>query len=170
MLRAFDSIFLKFMTGCFFSVVVLSFSLASCKQSLAKKNEEIVQKAMPEMLVQKDSLVVAFQGVKQEFEALKSKVAQVPATILEQPENAKLSNQIKTIIAKSGTLDEKIPQIEAKLEALKRMNMDAPSETVEQEIAVLKELLQMQKGRTNNYLEFYKKLAVQLDSIQKTPK
>lgn len=170
MFRAFDSVFLKFIAGCFFTVIVLSFPLVSCKQSLAKKNEEIVQKAMPEMLVQKDSLVVAFQEVKQEFEALKNKVAEVPATILEQPEHAKLSDDINTVVAKSGTLDEKIPQIEARLEALNRMNMDAPSETIEHEIIVLKELLQMQKGRMNNYLKFYKKLAVQLDSIQKTPK
>ena len=165
MMRGSGSNLLKFITGGLAASVIL-FSTA-CKQSVAEKNAEIVQKAMPEMQVQKDSLKIEVQQVKQEFEVLKGKIDQVPAAVLDKPENAKLLNTLQSLVNKSGQLDGLIPGIEAKLEELNRMNRENPSEAVQHEIEVLQERLKIQRGRMDNYLDTYKKLESQLDSIQK---
>lgn len=168
MMRVPDSTFLKFITGGW--MVFLLFSFDACKPSVAEKNTELVQQAMPDMQAQKDSLKIEYQQVKEEYEVLKSKAAQVPAATLNQPQYARLAETLEGISRKSERMNGGVSTIEAKLEELTRSNKEKPLEALQQEIAAVKEMLQLHRGKMNNYMENYKKLESQLDSIQKRQK
>ena len=168
MTRAFGLTFLKFITGGLVAAAVLTST--ACKQSTAEKITAVIQEAMPTILAQKDSLNADVQQTKQAFQSFKAKIDQTPSSILNQPENAKLSQNIEEIVMKSRKLDALLPQIEAKLQELNNTNREIPPEAVQHEIDVMKELLQLQRGRMTSYLGVYKKLETQLDSIQKSPK
>lgn len=163
MMRGSGLNFLKFMTV---SLVVFGFS-AGCKQSVAEKNAQLVQKEIPALTAQKDSLKMDLQVVKNEYQVLKSKIAQVPADKLNKPENAGLSELIETITKKSEMLEGSVTSIESRLQSLVQQNNEKPSEEVQHEIEVLKQTIQAQQGRMSNYLENYKKLESRLDSLQK---
>jgi len=163
MMRVFGFTFWKVMMGLLVLTVLFS---TACQQSVAEKNTEIIQAAMPAMLAQKDSLKTESLNTQQAFEAFKIKIDQTPSTVIDKPEYAKLSSTIDEIVAKSGTLKEVIPRLEAKLQELENINRETPTETVQHEIVVLKQLLEQQRGRMANYMQNYQRIEYQLDSIR----
>ncbi len=165
MTRSFRAVLKFFILG----LVAVLISTA-CKQSVAEKNKSIVSAAMPEMMVQKDSLAMATQATQKEFEVLKSKVDQLPDAVKKSPEYADLSDKLQGIMNKSAFLDKTIPGIESKLDQLSKMDTNRPAEEIEHEIVAMKELLQIQRGKMANYVDYYKKLGIQLDSIQQSSK
>jgi len=163
MMRVFEFGFWKFMMGL---LVLTVFFLTACQQSVAEKNTEVIQAAIPALLAQKDSLKIEALNTQQAFETFKTKVAQTPAAVINKPEYAKLSGTIDGIVAKSERLNEAIPKIEAKIQELENINRETPTETVQHEIVVLQQLLQQQRGKMANYMQNYQRLESQLDSIQ----
>ncbi len=162
-MRVFGFTFWKFMMGV---LVLPVFFSTACQQSVAEKNTEVIQAAIPVMLAQKDSLKTEVLSTQQAFEAFKIKIDQTPSDVINKPEYARLSETIEAIVAKSATLNGVIPAIEAKLQALENINRETPTETVQHEIVVLKQLLEQQRGRMTNYKQTYEKIQSQLDSIQ----
>ncbi len=150
------------------AVIAFVFLFVGCKQSESEKNEALVKAAMPELVQQKDSLSVQVQDVHKEFQVLKNKVNEVPEAVLKQPEHSKLAETLEALEKKYATIEGLIPAIEAKLKALEETKQKSPSAEVEHEITVMKQLLEAQRNRMDNYIMNYRKLAGQLDSIQKT--
>lgn len=164
MMRVFGFTFWMFITSVLFVLAVVSFT--ACQQSVAEKNTAIIQAEMPAITARKDSLKTEVLSTLQAFEALKIKIDQTPPSIISKPEYAKLSGTLESLVAKSATLNNVIPGLEAKLQDLENINRETPTETVQHEIVVLKQLLQQQRGRMVNYQQNYEKIGHQLDSIQ----
>lgn len=151
-------------------VAVLFFLSAGCKETEFEKNEKLVKAALPGIVQQKDSLNTQVQEVQKEFQGLKSKIDAVPEAVLKQPEYSAVAEMVETLEKKHTSIESVIPAIEAKLKALEDSSQKSPTAEVEHEITVLKQTLEAQRNRMDNYVMNYRKLSAQLDSIQTNQK